>query len=86
MTAKPLHWYKGTDHPQDDDGEDAAGMVWGIGGRYRITRGRGDFLLWLARDEFVWTSHPTIKAAQDAAEADWQKAYAGFRAKDAPTP
>lgn len=73
MSAKPLVWTKPTDHPCDHDGS-----LWcanGIGGRYSITKESDHFLLWLAEDEFIWRSHPTVKAAKEAAEADWQAAY-----------
>lgn len=72
--AKPLDWRKPTDHPQDREG--AILMAPGLGGRYSIEETRaGNFLLWMADDEFVWREFGTLERAKEAAERDWQVAY-----------
>jgi hypothetical protein len=70
--AKPLFWYKSTDHPQD-------GGEWtahGIGGRYTLQKEQDHVLLWWADDNFVWEKCADYAEAKAKAEADWQKKFA----------
>lgn len=72
--AKPLQWRKPTDPPHDPGG--ALWVANGIGGRYSITKKRGDILLWWAHDEFVWEECASVVEAKAKAEADWQARFA----------
>jgi hypothetical protein len=74
IAAKPLKWRKPTDHPCE--AETSICVADGIGGKYSIQADRiGKFLLWFAWDAFVWAAYPTLQAAKDAAEIDWQKRF-----------
>ena len=72
--AKPLHWYKPKDHPQDS--EDAICIAHGIGGRYSIYPDGDGFLVWKADDEFTFLSGKTVDECKALAEAHWQAAFA----------
>lgn len=76
MQIKPLRWRKPNDTGSDLGHQDAVCIANGIGGKYSITRGSGDFLLWDCNDEFVFQNYPTLDEAKAAAEAHWQKSVA----------
>jgi len=79
MTANPLRWYEGTDHPQDREG---SLMAHGIGGRYSFdTQADGNVLLRMADDESVGIVFEKIWEAIEAAEKDWQEKYSALGAK-----
>lgn len=76
--VKPLVWRKPADHPQDP--EDAALVAVGIGGCYAISKpqlttafGPNGHLLWDAEDNFSFTEHRSIEAAQSAAQRDYEQ-------------
>ncbi|MFG1399920.1 hypothetical protein [Roseixanthobacter pseudopolyaromaticivorans] len=73
MTARPLKWRKPKDDGQDFGREGAAWLADGIGGIYAV---EADGLLWWAHDPFQWKRFGSVSAAKDAAEDDWQQAYA----------
>jgi hypothetical protein len=72
--ARPLRWYKPTDHPQDS--EDALWMAHGIGGRYSIQEDLDKFIVWLADDEFRFITCESVGECKATAEEHWQKAVA----------
>lgn len=72
MLVKPLAWREPTNRPQDQG--DALLITDGIGGQYSITSDvMGGFSLWWAHDMFLWTRFPTISAAKNAAQADFEE-------------
>lgn len=70
--AKPLFWYKATDHPQDN----GQWVAYGIGGRYSMQKERDHVLLWWAEDNFRWERCKDFAEAREKAEADWQAKFA----------
>lgn len=80
VRARPLKWRKPTDHPQDDGCGDKL-PLWvahTIGGRYRIEEDSYGVHLWGIEegDEFRFETFKSVVEAKNAAEKEWQEAFA----------
>lgn len=62
--------------PRDQDAElepDVLAEAAVFSSKYVIQPEGDHFLLWSALDEYSWTVHPTVDAAQDAAQAEFDR-------------